>query len=86
MSKPLLQPCLPVAGGLAAGTSGPSESVCGGRNALLMNALSTPSHLPSRQNSSRIPSAAEMTAEEELRSARPETFSQQVSPLCPGYL
>ena len=51
-----------------------------------MNALSTPSHLPSRQNSSRIPSGAEMTAEEELRSTRPETFSQQVSPLCHGCL
>ena len=47
-----------------------------------MNALSTPSHLPSRQNSSRVPSGAEMTAEEEPRSARQEMFSQQVGPLC----
>lgn len=49
------------------------------RNALLMNALSTPSHLPSRQQSSgRNASPAEIQAEEEQRSARQNMFNQQV--------
>ncbi len=49
------------------------------RNALLMNALSTPSHLPSRQQSSgRNASVAEIQAEEEQRSARQNMFNQQV--------
>ena len=47
------------------------------RNALLMNALSTPSHLPSRQPSARR-SSSEFQAEEDQRSARLEMLQQQV--------
>ncbi len=50
------------------------NTVCADRNALLMNALSTPSHLPSRQEASRSASVAE----EDRRSARQAIFSQQV--------
>ena len=49
------------------------------RNALLMNALSTPSHLPSRQPSaSRNSSVAEFQAEEEQRNAQLDMYHQQV--------
>ena len=55
------------------------------RNALLMNALSTPSHLPSRQPSaSRNSSVADIHAEEEQqRNARLEAFNQQVGDTSP---
>lgn len=47
------------------------------RNALLMNALSTPSHLPSRQPSASR-NSSEIQAEEDQRSARLEALQQQV--------
>ncbi len=50
------------------------SALCTARNALLMNALSTPSHLPSRQDSGRSASVAE----EERRSVRQAIFNQQV--------
>lgn len=52
---------------------------CACRNAFLMNALSSPSHMPSRQaSSSRQPSAMDIQGGEEHRGDRQEVFIQQV--------